>query len=84
MLIKSVDKKLEELGFKKRRENTFESAYERWNSETKHFHRVKIEYNHKIPILKSYDPDVYIDTKEGYLSVGLTKKELKLFCKKMK
>lgn len=87
MFIKSVDEKLKCLGFKKRHETIYETMYERWDSETKHFHRVKIEYDpydRKIPMLKSYDPDVYIYREGGYLSVGLTRKELKLFYKKMK
>lgn len=90
-LFKTIDQKIEDLGFKKVTENQFVVVYERDNSlyadNKKHGYRQVVSLAHKRSgnhILQSYDPDLFDDKNIGNTCVGLTYKEIKLFLKKMK
>lgn len=85
-LFKSVDEKLEDLGFKLVKEDEHGVYYERFNDDFKFTHCVdicrKTNGNH---LIQSYDKKILVDH-DIYANsvVGLTYKELCLFTKKMK
>ena len=84
-IFKSVDEKLEDIGFIKMREDKYGCEYEREDKKYNFTHKVFI--GHKKSgrhILQSYDPDLMDDKKTGCTCVGLTGYEMKLFLKKMK
>ena len=84
-LFKSVDEKLEDIGFIKIREDEYGVAYERKDIEYNYAHRVDI--GHKKSgrhLIQSYNPDLSDSAGISNLCVGLTGYETKLFLKKMK
>ncbi len=90
-LLKTVDEKLEELGFKKINDNQYCVVYERDNrvyaDNNQYGYRQVVSIGHKRSgrhIIQSYDPDLFDNKSIGNTCVGLTYKEIKLFMKKMK
>lgn len=84
-IFKTTDKKLEDLGFKKTREDKFGAEYERVFPGYKFTHKVALLHKENgRHLLQSYDPDLLDGKKSGCTNVGLTYNEAKLFLKKMK
>ena len=84
-IFKSVDEKLEDIGFIKMREDKYGCEYEREDKKYNFTHKVFIGHKKsERHILQSYDPDLMDDKKTGCTCVGLTGYEMKLFLKKMK
>lgn len=82
---KTVDEKLNDIGFVKIEEDKYGVRYERKNSKYKFTQSVDIL--HKASgrhILQSYDSELIDQKKIGNTCVGLTGYEMKLFLKKMK
>lgn len=86
-MFKSVDKKFEEIGFKKVSDDEHGVVYERECS------CMPFKYTHVLAIEKkksghrlifSYDKDTFDNKKIGNVCVGLTGYEMKLALKKMK
>lgn len=81
--LKSTDKKLEEIGFKKVNENSYRVSYEKYIAEYGYIHAIDIVHkqtgNH---LILSYEKG--INKSELNNSVGLTGYETKLILKKMK
>lgn len=86
-MFKSIDKKFEEIGFKKVSDDEHGVVYERECG------CIPIKYTHVLAIEKktsghhiifSYDKDSFDDKKIGNVCVGLTGYEMKLALKKMK
>ena len=85
MFFKSIDKKIEELGFKKVANNDCVVSYERLDK--KYGYTQCVDILHKASgrhILQSYDKYLHDRIGLGNTSVGLTGYEMKLFYKKMK
>ena len=84
-MIKNIDKKFEEIGFIKVKENEFGAMYERHNAQfnyTQVLHIVhKASGKH---IVQSYDKELFDEKRIGNACVGLTYKEMKLALKKMR
>lgn len=84
-LFKSIDEKIEEMGFKKTNEDKYGVEYERYSEKYKYTQRVSIL--HKASgrhILQSYDTGLFDSKGIGNTCVGLSGYEMKLFYKKMK
>ena len=82
---KTVDEKLNEIGFVKIEEDKYGVRYERKNS--KYNFTQSVDILHKASgrhILQSYDSELIDQKKIGNTCVGLTGYEMKLFLKKMK
>ena len=84
-MFKNIDKKFEEIGFIKTKENEYQVIYERENKDFNFTHVLviccKASGKH---IVQSYDKDLF-DTKGiGNTCVGLTYYEMKLASKKMR
>ena len=82
-MFKSIDKKFEEIGFIKMREDKFGVRYERKDGEYTHV----LVIHHKesgITIVQSYDKDLMDSKMIGNTCVGLTYYEMELVMKKMK
>lgn len=82
-IIKSIDDKLEEIGFKKIRDNEYIVSYER-ELDT---YTQTIDICHKANnnhIVQSYDKNLFDNRGIGNVCVGLTYYEMKLILKKMK
>lgn len=90
-LFKSIDQRIEELGFKKINDNQYCVVYERDNriyaDNEQLGYRQVVSLCHKRSgrhIIQSYDPDLFDDKNIGNACVGLTYYETRLFLKKMK
>lgn len=84
-LFKSVDEKLEDIGFNKIKEDRYGVSYERKNNEYNYTHRVDIGHKKSGKhLIQSYNPDLSDPARIGNVCVGLTGYETKLFLKKMK
>lgn len=86
-MFKSVDKKFEEIGFKKVSDDEHGVVYERECdcSMFKYTHVLAIEKNKSgHHLIFSYDKDSFDNKKIGNVCVGLTGYEMKLALKKMK
>lgn len=84
-LFKSIDEKIEEMGFKKVEEGKYGVEYERYDEKYKYTQCVSIL--HKASgrhILQSYDKGLPDNKGIGNTCVGLSGYEMKLFYKKMK
>nr|DAM97942.1 MAG TPA: hypothetical protein [Caudoviricetes sp.] len=84
-MFKSTDKKLEEIGFKKVKEDKWAVVYERYNDIDKYMQVLTVV--HKTDgnnIIQSYDKDTFDKHFMGNICVGLTGYETKLILKKMK
>lgn len=84
-MFKNIDKKFEEIGFIKVREDKYGVSYERINTEY-NFTQV-LDIGHKANgnhIMQSYDKDLFDTKLIGNTCVGLTYYEIKLALKKMK
>ena len=84
-MIKSIDKKFEDLGFIKVKENEFGAMYERHNTQFNYTQVLNIV--HKASgkhIVQSYDKDLLDEKHIGNTCVGLTYQEMKLVLKKMR
>lgn len=84
-LFKSIDEKIEEMGFKKVSEDKYGVVYERYNEKYKYTQCVSIL--HKASgrhILQSYDTELLDSKGIGNTCVGLSGYEMRLFYKKMK
>lgn len=84
-MFKNIDKKFEEIGFIKVREDKYGVSYERINTEY-NFTQV-LDIGHKSNgnhIIQSYDKDLFDTKLIGNTCVGLTYYETKLALKKMK
>ena len=82
---KTVDEKLNDIGFVKIEEDKYGVRYERKNS--KYNFTKSVDILHKASgrhILQSYDSELIDQKKIGNTCVGLTGYEMKLFLKKMK
>lgn len=82
---KTVDEKLNDIGFVKIEEDKYGVRYERKNS--KYNFTQSVDILHKASgrhILQSYDSELIDQKKIGNTCVGLTGYEMKLFLKKMK
>lgn len=84
-MFKSIDKKFEEIGFNKVREDKYGAYYERKNEQYNYIQVLHIIHKaNGRHIVQSYDKDLF-DTKGiGNTCVGLTYYEMKLALKKMK
>ena len=83
--LKTVDEKLFDLGFVKKREDKYGVEYSRKNKTYGFTQEVHILHKQSgRHILQSYDPDLSDEKKIGNSCVGLTGYEMKLFLKKMK
>ena len=85
MIFKSIDDKIEDLGFRLITDNKCLVIYERFDK--KYNYRQVVSLCHKESgkhILQSYDPDLFDNKNIGNTCVGLTYKETKLFLKKMR
>lgn len=84
-MFKNIDKKFEEIGFIKIKEDKYGATYER--KDTEHNFTQVLDILHKASgrhIVQSYDKDL-MDTKNiGNTCVGLSYYEMKLVLKKMK
>lgn len=84
-MFKNIDKKFEEIGFIKAKEDKYGATYER--KDVEHNFTQVLDILHKASgkhIVQSYDKNL-MDTKNiGNTSVGLTYYEMKLVLKKMK
>ena len=84
-LFKTVDQKLEDIGFKKVEDNDYSVIYERWNKIYGYTHVLAICHkNSGRHIIQSYDKNLFDENKIGNVGVGLTYYETKLILKKMK
>lgn len=84
-LFKSVDKKIEEMGFKVVEENEYGVEYERYNENYKYTQCVSILHKSSgRHILQSYDKELFDSKCIGNTCVELSGYEMKLFYKKMK
>ena len=84
-LFKSVDEKLQDMGFIKVRDDEHAVTYER-NVEKFNYIQV-VDILHKKSgrhIVQSYDKNLMDENNIGNVCVGLTYKEIKLIAKKMK
>lgn len=84
-LFKTVDEKLEEIGFVKCKEDQYGAVYER--NDTKYNYTQRLDLLHKASgrhIVQSYDIHLMDDKKIGNTCTGLTMYEMKLCLKKMK
>ena len=81
-MFKSIDKKFEEIGFVKTRENEYGATYEREDKKYKYVQVIEImSKDSGRHIFQSYQKDV---NKDGFNNVvGLTSYETKLVLKKM-
>lgn len=84
--MKTIDDKIEELGFVKVEESEYGAVYERYNPQYKYTHVVHIIHKSSgRHIIQSYDKEsCSTEGILGGLGVGLTYSEMKLFTKKMK
>ena len=83
-MFKNIDKKFEEIGYKKIEENDYIVVYERPKYDNPIFIYTQTLELHKKGLIFSYDKNLF-DTKNiGNTCVGLTCKEMKLILKKMK
>ena len=83
-MFKSIDKKIEDLGFTKISEDKYGAEYRRKNEQCGYIHTVYI--GHKKSgrhIIQSYDENLSDEKGIGNTCVGLTYREMKLFTKKM-
>mgnify|MGYP003319390323 CR=1 FL=1 len=84
-MFKSVDKKLEEIGFMLVQDCDTHVHYERRDTKFNFTHTVMLTYkNNGKHILQSYDENLMDSKGIGNTCVGLTYSETKLFMKKMK
>lgn len=84
-LFRSIDEKLESIGFVKVSEDKYGASFERVNNEYNYTQCVDL--SHKASgahIIQSYDKELMDEKKIGNTCVGLTGYEAKLFLKKMK
>ena len=83
ILFKNIDKKFEEIGFIKTKEDKYGVEYERYNKEFDYIQKLDILYkSNKELITQSYDST---NTTSSYSPVvGLTEYELKLVLKKIR
>lgn len=84
-LFRSIDEKLESIGFVKVSENEYGANFERVNK--KYNYTQCVDLLHKASgahIIQSYDKELMDEKKIGNTCVGLTGFETKLFLKKMK
>lgn len=83
-LFKTIDEKIEQLGFTKTEENNLFCRYERERKEG-YIQYVDLLHKHNGKhILQSYDKDSFDEKGIGNTGVGLTVKEMELFSKKMR
>lgn len=85
-MFKNIDKKFEEIGFIKVKEDDYGVTYERKDAEH-HFFTQVLDIIHKANgrhIVQSYDKDLKDVKNIGNTCVGLTYYEMKLVLKKMK
>lgn len=84
-LFKTVDEKLDSLGFVKTEDNEYYVSYER--KDIRYDFTQVVDLLHKKSgrhIIQSYDRHLGDNKKIGNTCVGLTYQEAKLFCQKMK
>ena len=84
-MFKNIDKKFEEIGFIKTREDKYGVFYERIN--TKYNYTQELAILHKSSgnhIVQSYDKELFDNKCVGNTCVGLTYYEMKLILKKMR
>lgn len=84
-LFRSIDEKLESIGFVKVSEDEYGANFERVNK--KYDYTQCVDLLHKASgahIIQSYDKELMDEKKIGNTCVGLTGFETKLFLKKMK
>lgn len=84
-LFRSIDEKLESIGFVKVSEDEYGANFERVNK--KYDYTQCVDLLHKasgVHIIQSYDKELMDEKKIGNTCVGLTGFETKLFLKKMK
>lgn len=84
-MFKSIDKRFEELGFIKVREDKHGVTYERHNAKYNYTHVLAILHkasgNH---LIQSYDKELFDEQHIGNTCVGLTYQEAKLAVKKLR
>ena len=84
-LFKSIDKKFEDIGFVKCKENEYGVTYERNNNTYNYTQRLDlIHKSNGSHIVQSYDTHLMDGDMTGNTCVGLTMYEIKLCLKKMK
>lgn len=82
-LFKSIDERINDLGYEKEEENDYGVTFSRPYLDGKHVVYIGRKWT-GIHILQSYDSNLFDEKSIGNVCVGLTYKELKLFTKKMK
>lgn len=84
-LFKTIDKKFEEIGFIKIKENEYGALYERLNGDFKYTQSLHLLHKASgLHIIQSYDKNLFDEKRIGNTCVGLTMYETKLCLKKMK
>lgn len=83
MFFKSIDKKFEEIGFYKVKEDKYGATYSR-KDPLGFIHVLDISRKADANIVQSYDKDLFDTEGVGNTCVGLTYYEMKLVLKKMK
>lgn len=84
-IFRSIDEKLESIGFIKVSEDEYGAKFERVNKKYNYTQHVCILHkNSGKHIIQSYDKDLFDEKKIGNTCVGLTGYETKLFLKKMR
>ena len=84
-LFKSIDKRFEEIGFRKGREDKYGVTYERIHTNPNYTQRLDILHKDSgRHIIQSYDLNLMDDKRIGNTCVGITMYEAKLCIKKMR
>ena len=84
-MVKRTDKKLEEIGFNKVKEDKWAVVYERYNDVYKYTQVLTIVHKtNGSNVIQSYDKDTFDKHFKGNICVGLTGYETKLILRKMK
>lgn len=84
-LFKTVDKKLQDIGFKKIKDDVYCVVYERENKEFSYVQVLTIVHKKNGKhIIQSYDKNLFDIQNVGNTCVGLTYYETKLILKKMR
>ena len=87
-MLKTVDQKIEDLGFRIIKNDKYGIIYKRWNgSDEEDGYEQIVAILHKKSgkhIIQSYCPSLFDNKCIGSTCVGLTYNEMKLFTKKMK
>ena len=84
-VVKNIDEKCKDIGFKKVKDDQYSVTYERYNVRYRYIQVLDICHKRSGKhIIQSYDKDLFDKKRIGNTGVGLTYYETKLALKKMK